>query len=282
MAYRLFEGKEHAASYWKYRVSPSDGLIQQVMDFLVKHRDGPFELAVDVGCGSGQGTVLLAPYFGSVVGTDVSPAQLDMALTHNKQANVTYRHSLAEDLPFADASVDLISAMSAFHWFDRPRFLQEAHRVLKPRGCLALLNYTIDMELNYPDCCSQTLNQVCKEFYAALQPYRSPHLGPASIELYREAYNSISYPDKEWQECVYVWTSMPLSSYMGLVESFSSYQTLLRINPQKAGTLSHDICQRLLSEMKVTSADVEVEVGVKYFYLLASKAPQPSTVLSET
>ncbi|XP_059199607.1 putative methyltransferase DDB_G0268948 [Centropristis striata] len=270
MAHRLFEGKQHASSYWKYRISP-DHLIQQVLDFLEKQKGHPFELAVDVGCGSGQGTVLLAKHFASVVGTDVSPAQLEVALQYAKQPNITYRQCVAEELPFADSSVDLITAMSAFHWFDRPRFLQEAHRVLKPRGCMALLNYTIDMELSYDDCCSQTLNQVCKEFYAALQPYRSPHLGHSTIDLYREAYGSIPYPDKEWHECVWVKRSMPLSSYMGLVESFSSYQTLLRDDPQKAITLSQDICQRLMSLMRVTSAETEVVVAVRYFCLLACK-----------
>ncbi|XP_022596585.1 putative methyltransferase DDB_G0268948 [Seriola dumerili] len=271
MAYRLFEGKEHAASYWKYRISPSDHLIQQVLDFLEKQKGRPFELAVDVGCGSGQGTLLLAKHFASVVGTDVSPAQLEVALQHVKEPNITYKQCVAEELPFADSSVDLMTAMSAFHWFDRPRFLREAHRVLKPRGCLALLSYTIDMELSHPDCCSHTLNQVCKEFYAALQPYRSPHLGPSSIELYREACESLPYPDKEWQECVWVRRPMPLSSYMGLVESFSSYQALLRDDPQKATDLSQDTCQRLMTIMKVTSAETEVVVAVKYFYLLACK-----------
>uniref|UniRef100_A0A3B4U7G4 Zgc:162780 n=1 Tax=Seriola dumerili TaxID=41447 RepID=A0A3B4U7G4_SERDU len=107
---RLFEGKEHAASYWKYRISPSDHLIQQ--------KGRPFELAVDVGCGSGQGTLLLAKHFASVVGTDVSPAQLEVALQHVKEPNITYN------------SVDLMTAMSAFHWFDRPRFLRESTRLL--------------------------------------------------------------------------------------------------------------------------------------------------------
>ncbi|TMS06512.1 Putative methyltransferase [Larimichthys crocea] len=271
MTYRLFEDKEHASSYWKYRISPSDQLVQLVLDFLEKQKGCPFELAVDVGCGSGQGTVLLAKHFTSVVGTDVSPAQVEVALQNAKEQNITYRQCVAEELPFSDSSVDLMTAMSAFHWFDRPRFLQEAHRVLKPRGCLALLNYTIDMELSYPDCCSHSLNEICKEFYVALQPYRSPHLGRSSIELYREAYESISYPDKEWQECMLVERSMPLSSYMGLVESFSSYQALLRDDPQKASRLSQDICQRLMSIMKVTSVETEVVVAVKYFYLLACK-----------
>ncbi|XP_028249883.1 putative methyltransferase DDB_G0268948 [Parambassis ranga] len=271
MTYRLYEGKEHAASYWKYRISPSDHLMQEVFDFLEKQKGRPFELAVDVGCGSGQGTRLLAKQFVSVVGTDVSPAQLELASQHAKEANITYRQCVAEELPFTDSSVDLVTAMSAFHWFDRPRFLQEAHRVLKPHGCLALLNYTVDMELSYPGCCLQTLNQVCKEFYAALHPYRSPHLGLSSIGLYQEAFHSIPYTDKEWQECVWDKKPMPLSSYMGLVESFSSYQALLREDPEKAARLSQDIRQRLMSVMKVTSAETEVVVAVKYFYLLACK-----------
>ncbi len=74
----------------------------------------------------------------------------------------TQRESPAEELPFEDGSVDLVTTMSAFHWFDRSRFLQEAHRVLKPHGCLAILNYTMDMELSYGDC-SETLNHICKE-----------------------------------------------------------------------------------------------------------------------
>ncbi|KAM3849205.1 putative methyltransferase, partial [Diretmus argenteus] len=163
MAHRLFEGKEHAAAYWKYRISPSDHLIQQVLDFLEKQKGRPFDLAVDVGCGSGQGTVLLANHFTSVIGADVSPAQLEVASEHAKRPNITYSQSAAEQLPCADSSVDLVTAMSSFHWFHGPRFLQDAHRVLKPRGCLALLNYTMDMELSRPGCCSHTLNQVCRE-----------------------------------------------------------------------------------------------------------------------
>nr|XP_046260576.1 demethylmenaquinone methyltransferase-like [Scatophagus argus] len=275
MAYRLFEGKEHTSSYWKYRPSPSDHLMQQILDFVKKHKGHPFELAVDVGCGSGQGTVLLAKHFTSVVGTDVSPAQVEMALQHAQKPNITYRECLAEELPFGDSSVDLMTAMSAFHWFDRPRFLQEVHRVLKPHGCLALLNYTFDMELSYPDCCSTTLNQVCKEFYAVLHPYRSPHMGSSSIELYREAYKSIPYPVKEWHDCVWVKRSVPLSSYMGMVESFSCYQALLREDPQKAKRLSQDICQRLMAIMKVTSAETEVELAMRYFCLLACKPQEP-------
>ncbi|XP_028292842.1 putative methyltransferase DDB_G0268948 [Gouania willdenowi] len=272
MAHRRFEGKEQAASYWKYRISPSDRLMGNIFDFLKKQKGPPYELALDVGCGSGQGTLLLAKHFESVVGTDVSPAQIEVAQQHAMAPNITYRHCLAEDLPIADSSVDLVTAMSSFHWFDRQRFLQEVHRVLKPNGCLALLNYTIDMELSYAHrCCSQELNQVCKEFYAALHPYRSLHLGATSLTLYEEAYQSLPYPVKEWNECMWDRRTMSLSNFMGLVESFSSYQGLMKEDPQKAAELSHNICHKLMSVMEVTSEDTEVVVGVKYFYVLACK-----------
>lgn len=271
MAHRLFEGKEHAASYWKYRVSPSAELIEKILTFVQEKKGLPFELAVDVGCGSGQGTVLLANHFSTVVGTDISPAQLEVAMEHTTAQNITYRQCPAENLPIGDSSVDLLTAMSAFHWFDRPHFLQEANRILKPRGCLALLNYTMDMELEYGDCCYNTLNGVCKEFYAALMPYRSPHLGACSMGLYRQTYEALPYTEKEWQECMRVRTPMTVSNYMGMMESFSTYQALLQKDPEEARRLSKRILQRLLTVMGVTSSDTEVVVGVKYFYLLACK-----------
>lgn len=36
MTHRLFEGREHAASYCKYRIAPPNQLIQKALDFLEK------------------------------------------------------------------------------------------------------------------------------------------------------------------------------------------------------------------------------------------------------
>ncbi|KAJ8352856.1 hypothetical protein SKAU_G00243320 [Synaphobranchus kaupii] len=271
MAHRLFEGMKHAAAYQKYRVSPSQMLIQKVMDFLDKKKGKPFDLAVDVGCGSGQGTVLLAPHFSHVFGTDVSPAQLDLAKTYGSAPNISYRQSSAEEMPFSDGSVDLVTAMTAAHWFDVPRFLLEADRLLKPRGCLALLSYTLDMQLQYGDegCCLR-LSEVCEEFYAALHPYRDACLGPCTVALYRQIYDSVPYTEKEWNDYLYV-VKLPLGGYMGMVESFSSYQALLKKDPEEAKRLSQDIIDKLLAVMGFSSVETEVVVGVKYFYVLACK-----------
>ncbi|XP_066542718.1 putative methyltransferase DDB_G0268948 [Hoplias malabaricus] len=272
MAVRLFEGKEHASSYWRYRVSPPPELINKVLTFLKAHGDSVCELAVDVGCGSGQGTVLLAQHFSRVVGTDISPAQLEQALQHSTAPNISYRECPAEDLPFENGSVDLVTAMSSFHWFDHPQFLQEADRVLKPGGCLAILNYSLDLELSYGHC-SRELNLICKEFYDSLQSHRHSHLGPGSRVLYEQIYNSLQYPVKEWEPSYWTQQVVPLSRYIGMMKSFSCYQLLLQKDPEEALRLSQDITQRLLSAMKVTSLETEVTMAVRYFYLLACKPP---------
>ncbi|KAE8278518.1 hypothetical protein D5F01_LYC23423 [Larimichthys crocea] len=269
MALRLFEGKDHAAAYLQYRVSPHE-LICRIMDYMETKMPKQFDLAVDVGCGSGQGTILLAPYFTKVVGTDVSPAQLKMAVANSIPPNVSYRQCSAEELPFASGGVDLVTAMTAAHWFDRQKFLLEADRVLRPGGCLALLSYSMDMELEYGDV-SNTLNDICKEFYAALLPYRNPYLGSSSVKIYLDMFDSCPYPDKEWNECLRVKRITPLNRYIGMVETFSSYQILQQKDPVEAERLSNEARNKLMSAMKVSSPDAEVTVIVKYFYWLACK-----------
>ncbi|XP_067116687.1 putative methyltransferase DDB_G0268948 isoform X1 [Osmerus mordax] len=270
MANRRFEGREHAAAYLKYRLSPPQELIAEILGFLEKRRAGPYDLAVDVGCGSGQGTCLLAPHFTQVVGSDISSAQLEMALANGSIPNITYRQCPAEELPFRAGVADLVTSMTAAHWFDHPRFLQEAYRLLKPRGCLALLSYTMDMELEYQTL-SSTLNGICQEIYTALLPYRSAYLSSGPLQLYKHMYESCSYPDKEWHECLRSRTAMSLSGYIGLVESFSTYQAFLNQHPDEAHKLSQEFKNRLLSAMGVSSPDTEVVVVVKYFYWLACK-----------
>uniref|UniRef100_A0A3Q1EQJ5 Si:ch211-93g23.2 n=1 Tax=Acanthochromis polyacanthus TaxID=80966 RepID=A0A3Q1EQJ5_9TELE len=269
MAVRAFEGKDHAAAYWQFRVTPQE-LISKIVSSMDKKTPKQFNLAVDVGCGSGQGTKLLAPYFTKVVGTDISPAQLEMASANSNLPNVSYRQCPAEELPFASGEVDLVTAMTAAHWFDRPRFIQEADRVLRPGGCMALLSYTLDMDLEYGDI-AEALTDICKEFYDVLRPFRYSYLGPSSKKLYAEMFESCSYPDKEWTDCLQVRRTLPLNGYICMVETFSSYQKMKEKDPAGAERLSNDIRNKLMSTMKVSSPDTEVTMVVKYFYFLAFK-----------
>lgn len=96
--------------------------------------------AVDVGCGTGQLSVMLADQFDAVSAFDVSTDQLRHATPHPK---VTYALAAAEALPVDDTSAALVTAAQAAHWFDLPPFYAEVRRIAVPGAILALITYGI-------------------------------------------------------------------------------------------------------------------------------------------
>jgi ubiquinone/menaquinone biosynthesis C-methylase UbiE len=123
----------HAHDYAAYRPSWPDELFR----WLAQRAPGR-RLAWDCATGNGQAAVSLAEYFDRVVATDASPEQLEQAPRHPR---VHYRVEPAECCSLPDSSVDLVVVAQAFHWFDQAVFLNEANRVLRPGGLLALLIY---------------------------------------------------------------------------------------------------------------------------------------------
>ncbi|MES2497035.1 MAG: class I SAM-dependent methyltransferase [Pseudomonadota bacterium] len=123
----------HAAAYASYRPAYPPELADWLAS-LVPAR----EIALDVGCGSGQLSLLLAERFSQVVATDPSPQQIDSAVAHPR---IDYRVAPAEASGLTDGSIDLLTAAQAAHWFDLPAFFAETRRLLKPDGVIALISY---------------------------------------------------------------------------------------------------------------------------------------------
>ena len=98
------------------------------------------QLAVDVGCGNGQLSTLLADHFKQVIASDISEDQLANAAS---RPNIHYRHEAAESISIDDNTADLIIAAQAAHWFDLPRFYSEVRRISKPGAILALISYGV-------------------------------------------------------------------------------------------------------------------------------------------
>ena len=97
--------------------------------------DGPLARAADAGCGTGLSARALQRVAAAVVGVDPSVSMLAEARARGGPSWVC---GLAEALPLADASLDLLTAACAWHWFDQPVFLDEAVRVLVPDGWLVV------------------------------------------------------------------------------------------------------------------------------------------------
>lgn len=108
-------------------------------NWLAAHVPG-HDLAWDCACGSGQATLGLAKHFARVVATDASPGQVAQAPAHPR---IDWRVAPAEASGLQSGSADLVTVAQALHWFDIPRFFEEADRVLKPGGLLAVFCYGI-------------------------------------------------------------------------------------------------------------------------------------------
>jgi len=97
----------------------------------------PAGLVIDVGCGTGMSSRAARRLAGHVVGVEVSEQMLDAA---TKAAGLAYVRAAAESLPCRTQRAELVITAAAFHWFDQPRVLGEAFRVLRPGG--GLIVYT--------------------------------------------------------------------------------------------------------------------------------------------
>jgi len=121
---------------------------------------------LDVACGEGYGSALLAGVAGSVTGIDIDAA----AVAHARQryaalANVSFAEGSAATLPLPDASVDVVVSFETIEHLpraDQPRMLAEIARVLTADGVLvmsapnpveysAARNYRNPFHLHEPD-----------------------------------------------------------------------------------------------------------------------------------
>jgi len=103
----------------------------------------PKDRVLDLGCGSGWATRLVAKRFHpkKIVGIDISDEMVRRAAEQSKGiANIEFKQGAAEKIPLPDASVDKIFSIESFYyWPNQMAGLKEAKRVLAPSGELFIL-----------------------------------------------------------------------------------------------------------------------------------------------
>jgi MPBQ/MSBQ methyltransferase len=125
--------------YWKHATDNIEiaqiNLIETLLEFL----SGTTGRVLDVACGNGASTRFLTKYFEphAVTGINTSEVQLQNCRAAVPECN--FRLMDAASLDFADCSFDgVLCIQSAHHFLTRRRFLEEAFRILKPNGRLAM------------------------------------------------------------------------------------------------------------------------------------------------
>ena len=134
--------------YVRYRPGYPPELFEML---LVECGLGQESRVADVGSGTGILTRALLEATGARVAAIEPNAAMRAAAERSLAGEPRFESlsSSAEATGLPGASVDLVIAAQAFHWFDPPRTRAEFARILKPRGKVALVwNQRADTPLN--------------------------------------------------------------------------------------------------------------------------------------
>ncbi len=207
-----------AKEYRQFRPTYPAALYERLLQ-EVKNKNQ----AWDCGTGNGQVALELAKYFTAVAATDISPAQLDQAELRD---NITYTVCRAEQTTFAADSFDLITVVQAIHWFDFDAFYQEAARLSKPGGILAVWGYGL---IRFED---RAINNHIVHFYKEITgPYWD-----AERKYIDEAYQTIPFSFSEIKVAETFtmerhFTLPELGGYLNTWSSIQKYQQVNNSNP---------------------------------------------------
>ncbi len=144
----------HAQNYVTSPVHATGADLDIILRFA---KPQPDHVALDIATGGGHTALKLAPHVKAVVATDITQPMLDAAeaFITPQVDNVIFQIADAEDLPFDDATFDLVTCrIAAHHFSDVFKFVLESARVLKPGGLLIVQDHdapTEDRAARYMD-----------------------------------------------------------------------------------------------------------------------------------
>lgn len=104
-------------------------------DLLARAALKPGERLLDLACGTGIVARMAAGTGVSVIGADLNPGMLEVAVDRAEGTGIVFQQADAQDLPFHDSSFDVIICQQGLQFFpDKARALAECFRVLRPGG----------------------------------------------------------------------------------------------------------------------------------------------------
>jgi SAM-dependent methyltransferase len=123
----------------------------------------PGQTVLDLGSGAGLDCILAAQKVGEtghVIGVDMTPEMIERAKRNVKKVNlknVEFRHGYLENLPVENNTADVIISNCVINLApDKAKVFNEAFRVLKPGGKLAVSDIVTDGPL--PETIKQSLS----------------------------------------------------------------------------------------------------------------------------
>jgi len=260
----LFGHDGQAEMYRDFRPRYPNRLVKDIVDLVPEHNRGTF---LDVACGPGILTAIIAPKFRKTIGLDKSFEQLKQAVSA-EGCEIEYLAGSAFEIPLADGSVDLVTVAQGLHWLLPYELLfDEALRVLKPGGVFAAAAYA------FPRIHNTEANKALRRFYCDLL---GAHLEAGSPGCWWETsrptidgfYERVPFP-RETTRTMYPETiRISVRDFMNYLRTLSAYRTLLRFGQEDPlPALEAEIIECLPQG----SADAVMDVDIPFFVVTFAK-----------
>ena len=148
---------------------------------------------LDIACGEGYGSALMAGGASSVTGVDIDQETILRAQQKYNQNNLQFLSGSVDAIPCGDASMDVIISFETIEHHDRHQeMMREIKRVLAPGGLLLISSPD---KLNYSDKPNFTNPYHVKELYREeFEALISTYFNNASFMGQRSFYGSIITP----------------------------------------------------------------------------------------
>jgi len=260
---KIFQGA--AWYYARYRAPYQKQQLEDLKSFF--HLDGK-GILLDLGCGTGELTVPLAPYFEKAIGLDPSSDMLAEAQERQQRegaSNIQWIQGIAEELDTLNAEFHVTTIGTAFHWMQQDVVLKKVYEQTEPGGGVAVLFGSLSKwwEAHAP------WQQKAKEI---VQKYLGPNrrAGEGYFKTYRQgngksedALGNSAF--KEIKSYVYQ-TSLTLSSEQILGRLYSSSWANKRYFADRAFEFENELKEELLA-LEPRDTFLEEGTAESYFAL---------------
>uniref|UniRef100_H2XQ96 Methyltransferase type 11 domain-containing protein n=1 Tax=Ciona intestinalis TaxID=7719 RepID=H2XQ96_CIOIN len=238
------------------------------------------DFLLDVGCGGGQSVNIFAPYFNQVLAIDPSENQLKEARSQNQFAHVTYKQGNAEKLPRDDVSVDVITVGTAVHWFDRPKFYEEANR---PGGRLIIFGYyapdvvPLTVTGSGADKLSEIGSQLMYEAFGF--PTKFIHvfdrIHAHGRDKNQQVMNEMPFPNK-WRcdnlSKEYLWSLVDVKGFLQSIDVYEPYMKSKEIELEGLSAEERKSLKESWGCAQMENSDVKMKVIFNFFVTIAEKS----------